>query len=499
MKRVAIIEVSQESNSFCYVTCKLKDFQNVYFYYGKEVLENLNTATTEVGGFLNILNDESVEIVPIIATRAFSSGPVEQNAIDKFVKEIVSRLKVAGKLDGVLVALHGAMLGVNDYDPEGHILEVIRKSVGNDIPIVATMDLHANVTDKKIKSSTAIIGFRHYPHDDTFETGQRAALLLIRILKEKIKPVMAMSKIPMLVPCNNSETNSGPMGEIVAEEHRMEEDKDILSVSSFPVQPWLDIPGTGFTSIVITNNNPAKAKVKSERLVKMAWELKKGFEVKTFQVKEAIQLALKATEKTVLLVDTADAPGGGSTGDSTAVLECLLKAEVKERSFLSIVDPHAADIAASAGVGKKISLTVGNRIDTRRGEPIKVEGIVTSISDGRFLYKGLFGGTWGNMGLSVVLKIGEIYLLISSLATYEWDDVQYRCAGLSVEDAKIVVIKNPINFKFTFKDITEKVFILDTPGPCNPHLTGYNFERISHPLYPFDKVKDLDVYTTLNR
>ncbi|WP_368654862.1 M81 family metallopeptidase [Ornithinibacillus sp. 4-3] len=489
--RIAILELKQESNSFCYVNCQLSDFKRVYYYCGEEIIKHRGSAGTEINGFLDILNKEDVEVVPIIATHAYSSGPVTQDAIDNFAEEISKRLKQAGPLDGVLAAMHGAMVSEEDEDPEGSILKMIRKIVG-DIPVIATMDLHANITQQKIKSATGIIGYRHYPHIDTRETGQRAASLLLKTVREEANPIMAMAKVPMIVPCN-TDSKTGPLRKIVDEEHCLEKEEDILSVSAFPVQPWLDISGIGFSTIVITNNNTKKAKSEAIKLAKMGWDLRHEFYVKPYEVDEAIRLGLESVEKTVLLVDTADAIGAGSTGDSTAVLERMLACDVQEKCILGIVDPQVALDAATMGVKEKVRVKVGNQIDPRRGKPVEIEGIVKHISDGEFLYKGLYGGSYGNMGLSVVLEIGNISLLVSTYPTYEWDDAQYRSMGLNVEEAKLVVIKQPVNFRTTYKHLTDKVFILDTPGPASPNFKNYSYTKVTRPLHPLDEMESMDL------
>jgi microcystin degradation protein MlrC len=499
LKRIGILEINQESNSFASVTSKLKEFQDCYLLFGEEIIRKLKQTSTEIGGFLDILAAEKdIEIIPLFAAHAMPAGLAEQEVIEYFGSEIIEQLQRVDSLDGLLVVLHGAMLGVEEEDPEGFFLECMRKVVNDDIPIIGTLDLHAHVTPKMIQMATALIGYRHYPHDDTFETGQRAAKLLLDVIHGKVEPVMAMSKVPMIVPPNDMQTFEGPMKKMVDEELELEKDEEIVSVSSFPVQAWLDTPNIGFTTIVITNGKPGRAREESERLARMAWNMREECLVRTFIVDDAIHRGLSSNEQPILLVDTADSLGGGATGDSAFVLERLIASNIDVPCILSIVDPVAVQEAVSAGVGEKIHIKVGNRLDPRRGEPVEVAGVVRKISDGRFQYRGgLFDGTRATMGLSVVLEIGTISLLISSQGSYEWDDVQYRSMGLDVRDAKFVVVKMPMNYKITYREIAKQVYVLDTAGACSPNLTKLPYSKISRPLYPFDSIDAVNVNTIL--
>lgn len=491
MKRIVILEAIQESNSYCYVNYELKDFYDHYYYYGEDVMKYRGHAGTEVHGFVDILSqEEDIEIVPLFATHATSGGAISAEAYEKIAGDIREGLQKAGHVDGICAALHGAMLSVSSDDPEGDFLQIMREIVGEEVPIFATMDLHGNITRKKFENATGIVGFRHYPHDDSFQTGQRAARLLVKTVKGEIQPVMALGKAPMLVPCNTGTIGGGPMEEILKNEDRMEEEKGILAVTVFPVQPWLNVPETGFAAVVIADGEKEQAVSCAQALARMGWELKEKFEREIVPPAKAIELALEAEEDNVILVDTADAPGGGSTGDSNIMLKALLEAKVTVPCCVSVVDSEAADKAARAGIGAKVTVSVGNKIDVRRGTPIEVTGTVRRISDGRFVYAGLFAGSVGDMGTTVVLQVGEIALMISSRATYEWDDGQYRCAGINVSDYKMIVIKNPMSYQKTYQHITKRAYILDTPGPSSANLKSFPFERINHPKYPFDQIEN---------
>jgi microcystin degradation protein MlrC len=488
--RIAHGAIIQESNTFSPVPCSLEKFKDSYLYYGEEVFQLADTGT-ETAGVISVMEAAGMKILPTVAAHAVSYGPLSKACYHHLRGEFLSRLKGHGAIDGLVFNLHGSMVAKGELDPEGDLLTAAREVVGPDIPIVATFDLHAHITERIIDNSDALIGYGHYPHDDVHETGQRAARLLLRILREEIKPVMAMVKAPMMTPPNNSLTAVGPMSLIRAEARDIENLNKALAISYFPVHPWNDLPDMGMTLVAVTDNDLRGAREMAHQLAVLAWELKNEFEVETWPPEKAIRRALAIEGGPVVLCDTADSPGGGATGDGTAVLEALLKSNVKERTILSLVDPGAVQRAIPAGLGNQLTITLGNKAASKeQRNPIGVTGTVSLVSDGRFVYSaGLLRGVTGHMGLSVVLEVGSISILLTSNSTYEWADDQYRSVGLDPRMVKLVVVKMPVNFKMSYQGVMKAYFILDTPGPCSANLRAYDYKLIPRPTYPFDLIE----------
>jgi microcystin degradation protein MlrC len=198
-----------------------------------------------------------------------------------------------------------------------------------------------------------------------------------------------------------------------------------------------------------------------------------------------------------LLVDTADCAGGGAAGDSSALLRSLLDLAVTERSYVMVVDPEAAAICHAAGAGQEVDLTLGYRLDPIWGEPLPVHGRVGALSDGQFRYDGgAFGGTLASMGPSAVLEIGAIRVLVMSRPTYDWADEQYRAVGLDARDARFVGVKNPMNYRFAYRDLAKAAFVVDTPGPTPAHVRHLPYRSVTRPCFPFeDAAEPFRVYT----
>ena len=486
--RIALGQISQESNSFVSKLMELDLFENSYLLEGP-ALFNLTSSDTEVAGFLSICRAAGAEIVPLFATRAVSGAALSAHCYRTLKDKLLTHLRDTGEVDGVLISLHGSMLAAGEDDPEGDLLESIRAIVGPDVKVMATLDLHANVTHRMVDQADALVSYTHYPHDDTFTTGERAARLLLQTLNGDVTPSMALAKVPILVTGANGQTfGDGPMAHITNRARELENDPSILSVSCFHVQPHLNVPNLGCGAIVITNGDPERAKSEAVGFAEEFWQRRESFLPEILSVAEAVERGRAIEGGPVLLVDAADCAGGGAAADSSSLLRELLDLGVTEPVYLMVVDPVAAETCAAAGIGAEISTLLGHAIDPIWGEPVMVSGQVLHLSDGRFRYRGgLFGGTDGVMGLSALLGIGSIKVLIQSLPTYDWADEQFRAVGLDPRDARFIGVKNPMNYRFAYREIAKAALIVDTPGPTSANIPGLPFDRITRPMFPIDR------------
>ena len=252
--RIAVACFMQESNTFSPFKARLDEFEMVF---GDEIIERSKGANSEIAGFYDVLSKARHEVVPLLAARArITSGPVEESEFKRGVSLLVERVRKAGRLDGLLLALHGAMCAEGTDDCEGSILLSIREAVGRELPIIVTLDLHANITNRMVANADAVIGYKTYPHIDLYETGKAAAQMMMRILQNEIRPVTVMQKIPLIVPAENMQTTKGPMADIFSTGEAIRaEHPEILSVSVFGVQPWLDIEEMGGATVVVVDGD----------------------------------------------------------------------------------------------------------------------------------------------------------------------------------------------------------------------------------------------------
>ena len=486
--RIGVGSIFQESNQFAATQTDLSLFRNSYVHEGDTLLQLAGT-DCEVAGMLATCEAAGAQVVPLLAARCVSGGVLSDDCYAYLKDALLARLREAGPLDGLALAMHGSMVTASQLDPEGDLLDAVRQIVGPDVPIVMTLDLHAHVTPRMISQATALVSFAHYPHDDTYSTGERGADLLLRAVRGAVKPVMALAKVPILCSgCNGQTFGDAPMAHLTRRARQLETQPAVLSVSCFQVHPYNDLPGMGCGSVVVTDNDPDLAAGQARELAAEFWARRRTFEAEILPVSEAVARGRAVEGGPVLLVDTADCAGGGAPGDSVALLRELVALGVTERTFVMVVDPSAAQACARAGTGQEITLELGYHIDPTWGRPLEVTGVVRLLADGRFLYRGgLYGGTWASMGLSAVLQIGSIDALVMSKPTYDWGDEQFRSMGMDVRQAKFIGVKNPMNYLYAYRDLMKAAFIVDTPGPTPAHVRNLTYQRMQRPFFPLDE------------
>ena len=489
--RIAIAELKQETNTFVPFTTTVKTFEEQYLYRGDEMLTAFGKARLEVPGALDAIKEAGATPVPLLATMAMASGIVERKSFDILMGEIEQRLKAVLPVDGVFLALHGAMILEDEPDAEAEIVARVRAVVGPGIPITVSLDLHGHITSAMLQPDVAYIGYREFPHIDMYETGYRATRLLIDWIQGKVKPVMALSKRHMIFSPDTARTTVPPLADIVAEGRAMEARGEVLHVSLFPVQPWIDTPDLGFAALVCGQSKEA-AQAAADRLAKMAWDRRKEFEPTVTPLDEIIRIGLTEPGLTVAS-DAGDTPSGGGAADSTPGLAALLHAgaDKSERiSICTICDAEAAAEAAKAGVGKTVTLRVGHK-RSGLGEPLTVTGKVKAISDGTYILEGPGGnGMAGEMGLTAVLAIGSIRLNLRSIPHFEWDVGIHKSVGLDPARAALVFVRSPSHFRVSYAPIAARIFLADTPGPTGLNMRRLNFTKVTRPLYPLDLVND---------
>jgi microcystin degradation protein MlrC len=489
--RIALAEFKQETNTFVPFTTTLKTFEEQYLYRGAEMLTRFGRARLEIPGALDAIREVGAEPVPLLATMAMASGTVERRSFDLLMGEIEERLRSAGPVDGVFLSLHGAMIIEDEPDAEAEIVRRVHALLKPGTPVTVSLDLHGHITRAMLQPDVAYIGYREFPHIDMYETGYRAAQLLIDWINGKVKPVMALSKRHMILSPDSARTTTPPLADIVAEGRTMEARGEVLHVSLFPVQPWIDTPDLGFAALVCAQSKEAAQKA-ADRLAKMAWDRRAEFEPVVTPLDEIIRIGLSSAGLTVGS-DAGDAPSGGGAGDSTTVLAALLQAgadRAEHISICTICDTEAAADAARAGVGKTVTLRVGHK-RSGLGEPLTVTGKVKVISDGSYVLEGPGGnGMAGEMGLTVVLAIGNIRLNLRSIPHFEWDLGIHHSVGLNPAAAALVFVRSPAHFRVSYAPIAARIFLADTPGPTCLNMRRIAFTKVTRPLYPLDLVND---------
>ena len=483
--KVAIAALLQETNTFSPQATVRGHF---LMTPGHELIESHETENSEIHGFADSLAEAGARIVPILGGWAVSYGRIKRNDFQSLLDELKEGVRKAGPLDGLLLALHGAWAGEGIDSCDGAVLRELRALLGPSVPIVATLDLHANLTRAMSDSADALVGYQTCPHVDLYETGRRAGDLMASLLRREIRPSMHAVKIPMVVQAENMLTDRGGFRQIYDRVRSLEGQGTTISASAFAVQPWMDVEELGWASLVITDNDPAGARAQANELARFIWSVRESFVVSLPSVDDALEEAMATPGGPVVLGEGADGTMGGAPGDGTSILAGILKKEIDAPVAAVVVDPGAVEEAIQAGVGNAVTLRVGGTLDPDYATPVRVTGKVKLISDGEFRYKGrVYTGRLVKMGRAVVLSVGRIRLLISQRPVPTTDPELYRSHGIEPRDMKLVLVKSPLGMRTEYEPIARSIIIVNSPGCCSPDLTTLPFARIPRPIFPFDQ------------
>lgn len=497
-ERVAIATLLFEANTFCPEPTTVSDF---YITEGTHIFENLRDSNTEIWGFIDVLQAAGVDVLPGIDARAPSGGTVERESYLELKERILTSLLQYEGLDAVLLCLHGAMAAEGADDAEGILLAELRTALPKSTPLVVSMDHHANLTEKKFRNADVIVGYDTYPHIDMGDTGRRAARVLLRMLREGLKPATAFAKLPLIVPPENEQTTHGPMSEILAAAKEIESQPKGVSASVFAAQPWMDIDEMGGSVITVADDDFELARAVATRTAQLFWSKRVEFTPELLSPTEAIRRARAVDGGPVVFGESSDGIGSGSPGDSNEILKALLAEASDVASAVYVVDPEAAQKAVAAGVGSALTLEIGGKFDTQNHSPVTMEVQVEHAYDaGGFTFTGpCMTGIRMEMGKTAVLRSGEVRTLVSERKAFCHDQEIYRAAGIDPESMKILVAKSPNMFRAVFGPIAKEIIMVDTPGVSSSHLVQMPFDRVSRPLYPLDRDGkcDLRVLTKL--
>jgi microcystin degradation protein MlrC len=381
--RIAVGRFSQETNTFSPVRTDLAQFERSGYYVGDEFEAKPGGWRSALGAFVEVAQERGgVELVPLAHAGCGADGRVTKDAFDEITGRFVEQLRRAGAVDAVYLELHGAMAAEHHDDPEGLLVEMVRGIVGPDILVAASTDHHANITRRMMDNADLIVGHRTQPHDPP-HTGTETARTLFRIVDEGITPTGVMHKAPMITHQEQYLTRKPPMKTWFDLAREMEQRPGVVSVSTYPMQPWLDVEEGGWASIVYTDDDPALADELAKELTRTVWGLREDLMVKeSISTEDAVRRADAAPSGVVILSDTGDSMLGGAAGDSNEILAELLRQQVTGTVLVPLVDEPAALRAAEAGVGAVLEdLALGRQLDPRWGDPIHVTAEVVRITD----------------------------------------------------------------------------------------------------------------------
>ena len=483
MRRILIAECKQEVSTFNPHLSQYTDFR---IRCGQDLLDYHRTVRNEIGGALSVFDGQSnMELVPTYgACFITSGGTLAAGAWKRIAHEFVESIRSAPPVDGVYLCMHGAMASQDELDPEGFLIAETRRAIGDKVPIVVSLDLHGILTDRMIEHSDAIVAYHTYPHVDFFETGQRAARLLMKIL-DGAKPVTAKVAIPALVRGDELITATGLLGNTIRIAQQVETSPNGLSAGMFIGNPFTDVPDLQTYSFVVADNDPELAEREAIRIAENFWPNRHRMKVPLISLDEMATRVMLPSCGTIALVDAADATSSGASGDSNVILKKLIECGYRGRTLLPIVDAPAVQQAFAAGIGSTIRTSIGGTLDTCRFQPLPIEGKVRHLADGAFRSES-FGEVWDS-GPSAVLECDCFTLAISSRAVSLYDRSFFYSLGQNPRSFDAVIVKSPHCQHHMFADWCESMINVDAPGSSSANLAYLGHTRCPRPIFPLDQ------------
>ena len=480
MKRVLLAELKTETATFNPQPTRFEDFR---IYSGDDVLTAYRGTRTELAGALDVFDSrDDLQLVPTMAADAVSGGPIAADDMTRIVETLVGSIEAQAPVEGAYICLHGAMAGENLDDPEGHILQRVREILG-DCPIVISLDLHAVITDELVQSADIVVPFHTYPHVDQYETGQRAAHNLLRLLDRSVQPTTVRVELPMLVRGDELITETGRFGAAIRMCQEIEELSDGLAAGVLIGNAFTDVPALQSNVLVTTDGDQQAARVAAERIGRFMWENRSLFQAELTALDAAIKIAQSTTGLTVFS-DAADATASGASGDSNAILCGLLQDNCDQRSLVPIVDAPAVSVAFECGVDATCQLKLGGTRDPGRFQPLEVEARVLSLHESVFDYE---NGTQGRPGRVAVVQVGLSTIMITERSVYVVGRNVFTAHGLDPRDFDVVVVKSPNGFRTWYESIAAAIVPVDVPGSTSANLKSLPFKNCVRPIFPLDE------------
>ena len=487
--RVVIAMMKHETNTFSPVPTPLERFARGQAtpYYGKDALEAMRGPGNCMGAFIQLAEEAGAEIVTPIAANAWPSGPVHDDAYEHMVGRIVDA--VSAGCDAVLLDMHGAMVTESFEDGEGELMGRIR-AIAPDIPLAAAFDMHTNMYPAIADNATSVAGYQTYPHTDHFDTGMRAARPLFAMLSGEARPTMAWGNRPMLPHVMRQGSADEPNRSLQARAREMEAE-GALAVTFFVGFPHADIANAGVSAVVVTDDDMALAGKLRDELLDRAWAARREFVYRVEPLETSLARARDAGDGPTVLLDHYDNAASGGTMDTTTVLAGILREGLEDVAAFAIHDPAAVAEMIGAGVGARVTVSLGGKIPMPSmgitGTPLEVTGTVKLISDGRFRNRGPFQpGYLMDMGPSVVLDTGNVEIVVIS-RHQEPNDVNCLLSlGIDPTVKRFLMLKSRIHYRAGFGDMAEAVIECAGTGVCTSDYDQMDFKNVRRPIFPLD-------------
>ena len=491
-KRVLTGQIKHETNTFSVLPTTLDCYRARLLLEGGEVAEGLSGTNNEIAGLMEVAGAQGWDLTTAVAADATPSGKVSKEAWAHLSGLVLSAIENKGPFDAVLLSLHGAMVAEEHDDAEGELLSRVRAVVGPDVPVMATLDLHANVTLKMAENANALISYRTYPHIDMADRGRQMAELLARQFSGEVDGYETLvGRLDQLDGFDHGRTTQdGPMTDALAKARAYEEEDGIEVVSVNGGFAWADFEEAGPSVTVTHSGARERGRAIVADLVAFGWETKEQTTVELFSPTEVMLrvTSADALDKPFVLGDFSDNPGGGSYGDSPVLLKAMVEAGLQNAAFAVISDPAVAAAAIQAGVGAELSMPLGGKFDPSIAPPFDMTGTVMKTSaEGRFIFEGpMMRGVEAVMGPSAVIRIGGVETVVITNRFQAYDRMFFVHFDIMPEEKSVVAIKSAHHFRAAYGPMAREIMLVDAAGITSPDPKKFPYQKIRRPIWPLD-------------
>lgn len=490
--KILIAMLKHETNTFSPVPTDLARFADWGLHFGEAAAQAFRGTGMPMAAYLDIAAEAGAEVVTPVAAEAMPGGPVHRDAYERLAGAIVDA--VDASVDLAMLDLHGAMVAEHLDDGEGELLRRIRAR-RPDLPIAVTCDLHCNLTQAMVDNCSALIGYKTYPHTDMYAVGAQVGRIVLDAVSGRCRPVMAWRGPPLLSQTLCQGTDDEPMRDLIALARTIEAEERVLAATVFGGFPHADVPHAGSAAIVVADGDDGTARHAAERLAKALWERRSRFVYRPHPLAQAVAAAKALEDGPILLLDHADNCGSGGTQDDMTVIAEVMRHGLENVVVAAVWDPGAVEVMRSVGEGARVALDLGGHIDMpsigRKGEPLRLEGIVSRITDGRFrvtgpMYTGVSVQTGPTAVLDVVANGGSMRIIVVSKHHEPWDAGLFLSLGIEPAAARYLLLKSRIHYRAGMGRMARHTFTCDGNGVTTSDNAALPYRRVRRPIYPLD-------------
>jgi microcystin degradation protein MlrC len=501
MPRVGIIALLHESNTFLDQPTTLAHFEANILATGPAACDAFRASRHEVAGFLAALEGSpGFEAVGVFAARAMPFGTIAQDCWQQLMGRLEASLRRAGRLDGVLVAPHGATVAEGAIDADGDWLQRVREFVGPACPMIGTLDLHANISARMVAATDALLGYQTNPHLDQFERGLDAGQWMVRTLRGEMRPQMAFRSLPLCVNIERQATDEPQGRALRAFADQLQSRRGLLNVSCLYGFPYADVPEMGATVLAVSERDRSLAEESAAQMAAHWWAQRELFRGRLLSIDEALRAAADVrrqdASRPVGLLDMGDNVGGGGPGDATEIVHGWRMSELRHsgRLLTVLADPVVVEQAFRAGLGARLETSVGGRMDpARHGPPFEETFIVSRLSDGRFEEPEVRHGGYRffDQGPTAVLVgVSGVTVIATTQRVAPLSLQQVVSQGLTPEEFAAIVIKGVHAPVAAYRQACSKLIRVNSPGVTSADLAQFTFRNRRQPMEPWESVQE---------